>query len=195
MTFSTLGTDTTTNQPVYLYKTSRTQGLYIVGLQGMGKSGLLENLIIDDIKQGTGVCVLDPHGELIDHVIARLPGKAEEEKVIYLDLTVKDYFFGLNLFDCADPTDDGEITQTVNQVTHVFEKAFGISMEATPRIYDYLFNSAYTLIANPGYTMIDIPLLFNDACRQKLLRNVPSTEVIKFWHDYKQLPQQEQSSQ
>ena len=58
MTYSKLGTDTATGQPVYLPKTARTRGLYIIGLPGMGKSGLLENLIIDDIKQGTGVSSL-----------------------------------------------------------------------------------------------------------------------------------------
>ena len=189
MTFSTLGTDTTTNQPVYLYKASRTQGLYIVGLQGMGKSGLLENLIIDDIKQGLGVCVLDPHGELIDHVIARLPGR--EKDVILLDIAEEEYFFGLNLLECADPTNTRKVSFTRSQVLHVFEKAFGVSMSATPRIYDYLFNCAYTLIANPGHTLLEIPLLFNDTCRQKLLSNVYSAEVHKFWDDHKHLPQQE----
>src|SRR5438128_1182860 len=108
MTFSTLGYDTQTGKPVHLYKASRTQGLYILGLQRMGKSGLFENLISDDIKQGIGVCVLDPHGELIDHVIARLDPTREQD-VILLDITDKQYAFGLNLFDCPDPTDDSAI--------------------------------------------------------------------------------------
>src|SRR5437588_340454 len=123
MTFSVLGIDTQTNQRVELPKTSRPQGLYIIGIQGTGKSGLIENLIIQDIKQQIGVCVLDPHGELIEHVIARLPGKAEEEKVILLDLANYTHPFGLNLFECPDPTDDGEIVKTLYQVLHVFEKA------------------------------------------------------------------------
>src|SRR5436853_7695426 len=101
MTFSTLGTDTQTGKPVHLYKASRTQGLYILGLQRMGKSGLFENLISDDIKQGIGVCVLDPHGELIEHVIARLP-KHREQDVILLDIEDMLYFFGLPLLDCTD---------------------------------------------------------------------------------------------
>src|SRR5436853_3390236 len=126
MTFSTLGTDIQTGKPVRLYKASRTQGVYVIGLQGMGKSGLIENLILQDIKQQIGVCVLDPHGELIDHVIARLPGKTEEDKVIFLDLADYTSPFGLNLFECPDPTDDGEIVKTLYQVLHVFEKAYGI---------------------------------------------------------------------
>src|SRR5437763_9876435 len=100
MTFSKLGTDTDTGQIVELPKTSRPQGLYIIGIQGTGKSGLIENLIMQDIRQQIGVCVLDPHGELIEHVIARLPGKTEEDKVIFLDLANYAYPFGLNLFAC-----------------------------------------------------------------------------------------------
>jgi len=181
VTFSTIGTDTQSGKRVDIFKLSRLLGLYIIGLQGMGKSGLFEELILQDIKQDIGVCVLDPHGELIDNIIKRLPD-TKEQKVIYLDLAETNYFFGLNLFECPDPTRDDEIIKIVNQVAHVFEKAFGISMDATPRIYDNLFNCAYTLIANPGYTLIDLRLLLtNAACRQTLLANVGDDDVLDFW--------------
>ncbi|HEU5376684.1 MAG TPA: TraM recognition domain-containing protein [Ktedonobacteraceae bacterium] len=192
MTFTLLGMDTQTGQRVEAPKLSRLLGFYIIGLQGMGKSGLFEEMIVQDIKQGIGVCVLDPHGELVDNIIARLPD-GKEEKVIYLDLAETNYFFGLNLFACPDPVSDDEITKTVSQVAHVFEKAFGVSMSDTPRIYDYLFNSAYTLIANPGYTLIDIPLVFTAAVLKRFLANVPSAEVLRFWDDVNQLPKPDQS--
>ena len=102
MTFSKLGTDLLTGQIVELPKSSRPQGLYIIGIQGTGKSGLIENLIMQDIKQQIGVCVLDPHGELIEHVIARLEPKQEKD-VILLDIAQEDYPFGLNLFTCSNP--------------------------------------------------------------------------------------------
>lgn len=194
MTFSLIGEDTTTGQAVYLYQKYRIEGLTVVGLQRMGKSGLFEEFILSDIKQGIGVCVLDPHGELVESVRARLD-KSHERDVIFLDLLDTAFPFGINILECSDPTSDDRITETVNQVTHVFEKAFRVSPQATPRIYDYLFNSAYVLIANPGHTLIDIPLLFNEASRQKLLGNVPSYDVLKFWRDFKQLPQQKQDEE
>src|SRR5947207_9624020 len=58
--------------PVHLYKASRPQHVLVQGLSGTGKSGLIENLCFDDAKQGTGFCLIDPHGELVDHVIARI---------------------------------------------------------------------------------------------------------------------------
>jgi hypothetical protein len=180
MTSSVLGIDAQTGLRVELPKTSRLQGLYIIGIQGYGKSGLIENLIIQDIKQNIGACVLDPHGELIGHVLARLDPKYEKN-VILLDMTVEKYFFGLNLFACPNPTSDREIAKTLSQVLHVFEKAYGINRD-TPLMYDLLYNSAYVLIANPGYTMIDIRLLLtNETCRKKLLRNVLNSDVRSFW--------------
>src|SRR5436305_243266 len=161
MTFSKLGTDVETGQTVELPKTSRPQGLYIIGIQGTGKSGLIENLIMQDIKQQIGVCVLDPHGELIEHVLARLPDKQTEEKVIFLDINDYHHPFGLNLFTCADLTNPFEVQKTIDKVKHIFEKLLGVSTE-TPLILDYLYNCTATLIANPGYTMADIPLLLSD---------------------------------
>jgi hypothetical protein len=180
MTYSKLGKDTKTDEWVNIFKTSRLLGLYIIGLQGMGKSGLIEELIVQDIKQEIGVCVLDPHGELVDHVIARLPDD-KQDKVILLDLANYEHPFGLNLFECARPTDDGEIVQTLYQVLHVFEKAYGI-VPTTPLMYDLLYNTVYTLIANPGSTMIDIRLLLtNDVCRRKLVQNVPNPDIQSYW--------------
>src|SRR5437016_516893 len=191
MTFSKLGTDLQTGQIVELPKTSRPQGLYIIGIQGTGKSGLIENLIMQDIDQQIGVCVLDPHGELIDHVIARLEPKHEKD-VILLDITKYQNPFGLNLFTCSDLTNPEKVEQTVGQVMHVFEKLFGVSHD-TPLILEYLLNCTYTLVANQGYTMAEIPLLLTDKnCRQKLVANVKKQQVLTFWRDFDSMPPSEQ---
>jgi hypothetical protein len=188
---SLLGYDQETDQPVFVPKAARRQGTYLIGLQGTGKSGLLENLIDQDIKQGTGVCVIDPHGELIDHIIARLPGKAED-RVILLDIEKYRYPFGFNIFACPDPTDPLEYQRTFDRVKHVFEKLLGVSTE-TRQILEYLENCAYVLIANQGYTMADIELLLTDKhCRQRLLAQVNKPQVLRFWQDYEAMPPSEQ---
>ncbi len=164
---------------------SRRQGLYIIGATGTGKSGLKENLIVQDIKQGYGVCILDPHGDLINAVLSRMD--RHEDDVILLDITDYHYPFGINLFSCSDPTNPLEVQKIVDQVFHVFEKLLGVSQE-TQLILEYLYNCTATLIANPGYTMADIPLLLQDeACRRKLVANVTDSDVIGFWkhHDQK----------
>jgi hypothetical protein len=193
VTSSVIGIDTKTGQRVHIPKPSRLQGLYIIGIPGTGKSGLIENLIIDDIKQGTGVAVLDPHGDLINNVLARMDRR--EDDVLLLDITDYHYPFGLNLFACSDLTNPIEVQKTVDQVMHVFEKLYGVSRD-TPLILDYLRNCTYTLIANPGYTMAEIPLLLlNEKCRRKLVANVDDIDVRHFWQQYEQMKPNEQNEQ
>ena len=167
------------------------RAFYIIGLQGTGKSGLLENLIMQDIDQQIGVCILDPHGELVEHIIARLPGKAEDQ-VILLDIENYRFPFGLNIFACPDPTDPREFQRTLDRVRHVSEKLLGVSTE-TRLILEYLVNCTHTLIANQGYTMADIELLLTDKhCRQRLLAKVKKPQVLRFWQDYDVMPPSEQ---
>src|SRR5690349_936822 len=92
--YSVLGYDIHTNKPVMVSQASRRQGLYIIGATGTGKTGLVENLIIQDIKQGLGVGLLDPHGDLTNAVLSRLPPtrfvdgveRITEQDVILLDI-------------------------------------------------------------------------------------------------------------
>jgi len=192
VTFSTIGTETTTNQPVLINKTVRPQGLYIVGRQGTGKSGLLENLIIQDIKQGLGVCVIDPHyeGGIIDNIIARLPGR--EKDVILLNIRDYQYPFGLNLFSCSDLNDPVAFQEVVDRVMHIFEKLFSVTYD-TPLLWEYVSSCIHTIVANPGYTMAEIPLLLTDKnSRQKLVTSVKKSEVLRFWQRYELLRPDEQ---
>src|SRR5436305_2263611 len=161
-------------------------------MQRMGKSGLLENLIMQDIDQQIGVCVLDPHGELIEHVLARLEPKHERD-VILLDVADEDYPFGLNLFTCPNPNSPKAVEKTVDKVMHVFDKLLGVSDE-TPLIAQYLLHCTHTLVANPGYTMAEIPLLLtNKNCRQRLVANVKKVQTRLFWDEYydPMLPQEQ----
>src|SRR5207253_46973 len=114
---SLLGKDAQTHEPVSLFQAARRQGLYIIGGTGQGKTGLEENLIVQDTEQGLGVCVLDPHGDLIKAVLARLPDSREND-VVYLDIADSSYAFGINLFTCSDPTDPLVVSHAASKVMH-----------------------------------------------------------------------------
>src|SRR6266550_9293961 len=77
-------------EKVLLPKTSRRQGTYIIGSTGSGKTVLLKNLIRQDINQQIGVCVLDPHGDLIDDIIAGLSDD-QVGRVVLLDIEDTEY--------------------------------------------------------------------------------------------------------
>src|SRR5437763_4304962 len=85
-------------QKIPLSSFDRLQQTYIIGANGVGKSTTLLKLILRDISFGYGVCVIDPHGDLISDVIACMPGRIED--VVLLSLTNPDLPFGLNLFHC-----------------------------------------------------------------------------------------------
>lgn len=192
MTFSVLGIDTQTGQRIELPKTSRLQGLYIIGAPGMGKTGLVENLIVEDMKQGLGVCLLDPHGDLTQAVLSRVPDHREQD-VILLDLLDTAYPFGLNLYQCDDPTDSKKVSYTRAQVMHIFTKLWGDeSGNLGVRIEQYLRNSATTLIEK-GYTMAELPLLFqNKYARSVLTANLASPQTRSFWKGYNELKPDDQ---
>src|SRR5437763_16008344 len=190
MTFSVLGTDIETNQRVELPQASRRQGIYIIGANGTGKTGLIEQLILQDIDQGLGVGLLDPHGDLTNAILAKMSKR--EDDVILLDIQDEDHPFGLNIFECPNPQSPTAVQKIVDLVMHIFEKLYDVSRQ-TPRMAQFLRNCTHTLVANPGYTMADIPLLLQDEeCRKKLVANVTDPQVQLFWKTYNALRPSEQ---
>ena len=68
-----LGYDTQTGNPVTLCAEARARGIYMIGATGTGKTTLLQSIAYQDMKAGEGLCVLDPHGDMIDYLLARVP--------------------------------------------------------------------------------------------------------------------------
>jgi hypothetical protein len=180
---SILGTDFRNGRGVAISQKARQQGLYIIGANGTGKSTLLANLILTDIRGGLGACLIEPHGDLTNTVLAGIPDSRLKD-VILLDMTDSEYPFGLNLFQCGEPRTIREMALTANFVQHVFEKIWGVGTD-TPRLMQVLRAVTRTLIENPGTTFAEIPLLFSsDTVREKMVANLTNTEIISFWEDY-----------
>src|SRR2546421_5044086 len=85
----------------------RQSGMYVCGVQGSGKSGLLHSLILQDIKQDQAVIVVDPHGDLVDDVVACMP-EDKLEKTYVLDIADRDFPYGLNMFSVAKQAGETE---------------------------------------------------------------------------------------
>jgi hypothetical protein len=180
--YSIIGTDL--KDDIAISQKARQQGLYIIGTNGTGKSTLNANLILTDIKQGLGVCLIEPHGDLTNTVLAGIPNYRLKD-VILLDMTDSEYPFGLNLFQCSEPRTISKIAATANFVQHVFEKIWGRLGTDTPRLMQVLRGVTRTLIENPGTTFAEIPLLFSsDSIRESMIKNLTNSEIISFWEDY-----------
>ena len=83
-------------------KRDRRQHYYVVGKTGTGKSELLKNLILQDINNGEGVGVVDPHGELAEDVLRKIPASRIND-VIYFNPSDMDYPIGFNVLEVPNP--------------------------------------------------------------------------------------------
>ena len=70
-------------KPVYLTEDDRRRHIYIIGQTGVGKSTLITNMVIDDIKNGKGVAIIDPHGDLIEKILGAIPKERVDDVIVF----------------------------------------------------------------------------------------------------------------
>jgi hypothetical protein len=188
-----LGTDTKTGRLVTISLKERYLGQYDIGGTGTGKTTLLTNMILSDISQGHGACLIDPHFDLVRSVISGMPQDRLRD-VILLDLADSaDYPVGINLYECPQPKTLKTIAATSSFVSHVFEKVWGAQTETTPRLMMVLRALTRTLIENsPEATFTEIPLLLtNEAIRATMVKNISNSSIASFWEGYNRRTQRD----
>jgi hypothetical protein len=191
----TLGIDIQSGQPVLLEQKQRLRGFYGIGIPGSGKTTLAINMILQDIRQGMGVCSIDIHGDATNAILARIPLNRVNDVILFNPFD-ENYAPGLNPYQCRNLKDSKERSRTVSYVMQIFAKLFTRSgdFSETPQMAQVLRNTAYTLLDNPGMTMAEIPLLLNNEdARTRLVGNVTNAQVRGFWeHVYDRMKPQEQ---
>jgi len=161
----------------------RLRHMYVIGKSGVGKSTLFESMISQDIVNGEGVCMLDPHGETIDKVLERIPDHRKED-VVYIDPSDTERPIGLNLLEVQDTSQKNLMASgLLAAIKHHFDYSWG------PRL-EYLLNYCLlTLIDVPGTTMLGITRLLEDKnYRNYILHWVKDPVVVRFWEkEYKEM--------
>src|SRR3990167_8313910 len=82
-------------------RTDRRQHMYVVGKTGTGKTTLMHNLMVQDIANGEGVCVIDPHGEFVEGLLQRIPEHRKDD-VVYFNPADQDSSVGFNVLELPD---------------------------------------------------------------------------------------------
>lgn len=182
-----------TKKRINLDHEDRRRHIYAVGQTGTGKSTFLENLALQDMLNGNGFAFIDPHGDVVENLMAKVP-KERTEDVIYFNPSDMEYPLGLNMFEFDDPDQiDFLIQETIGMLYKLYDpQRQGI---IGPR-YEHLFRSAaQTVMADPaGGTFIDIPKLFNDdAYVRSKLKHVTDQTIIDFWT--KEMPASQRSNE
>ena len=157
----------------------RRRHMYIIGKSGSGKSVFISNLAIQDIKAGKGVCIVDPHGDLIEDVLAHVP-KERAEDVIIFDPSDTDRPLGLNMLEAQT---EEQRDFAVQEMISIFYKLFPPEMIG-PMFEHQMRNVMLTLMADinmPG-TIIDIPRMFtDDDFVKEYLKKLKDPVVRAFW--------------
>jgi type IV secretory pathway TraG/TraD family ATPase VirD4 len=153
----------------------------MIGKTGTGKTTLYQNMVLQDIKAGRGVCFVDPHGEAIDYILARIP-KNRIEDVVVFDPSNLDFPSGLNLLEWKTEADKDFL---VSEAIQIFYKIFDPEQTGVigPQFEHWMRNAALTVMADPeGGTLLEIPKLFVDKNfemhKRKFLKD---PVVIEFW--------------
>lgn len=156
----------------------RRRHMYVIGKTGMGKSTLLENMIIQDIRARRGLAVVDPHGDLVEKVIKYIPSYRIND-VVYLNPADVDFPIAFNILESVDPTHRHLVA---SGLIAVFKKMWLDSWG--PRLEHILRNTILALIEYPGSTLLGVTrMLVDKVYRKKVVDHLSDPIVKAFWRD------------
>ncbi len=169
-------------RPIHIEVRDRMRHMYIIGKTGVGKSELLKEMIKQDIEAGRGVCVIDPHGDLIEDTLRYIPPERAED-VILFDPAETSRPMGLNLLEVQTEEQKHFITSAIiNLMYKLYDpQRTGI---IGPRFEHAVRNAMLTIMSEPGTTFIEIVRVMTDQKYvQELLPKVQDPIVRRYWTD------------
>ncbi|MBI2037342.1 MAG: type IV secretion system DNA-binding domain-containing protein [Candidatus Magasanikbacteria bacterium] len=154
----------------------RRRHMYVVGKTGMGKTTLLENMVLNDIYAGHGVGVVDPHGDFAEKIINYIPSHRIND-LVYFNPSDIDYPIGFNILETIDPRYRHLVA---SGLMGVFKKIWPDVWSA--RMEYILNNTLLALLEFPNTTLLGINrLLADDAYRKRVVRNLKDPVIKAFW--------------
>ena len=154
----------------------RRKHFYLIGKTGTGKSTLIANMAISDIRNRKGVCVIDPHGDLSEILLDYIPSYRVND-VIYLDPSDSKHAFSLNPLDVENPEQRELI---VSGIVAIFHKLYGNTWG--PRLEYILRNALLSVIKLPNPTLLMVQeILTDDNFRHKAIEKLDDKVLRNYW--------------
>lgn len=166
--------------PIRMAEDDRRRHMYIIGKSGTGKSVFQQNLIIQDIAAGKGVCLIDPHGDLVDAVLEHIPPERADD-VILFDPSDTERPIGLNMLEFENPE---QKTFVINEMINIFDKLYDLKATGGPMFEQYMRNAMLLMMEDPasGSTLLEVPKVLADAAFRKFKLEKCLNPVVKdFW--------------
>ncbi len=167
---------------VYLGNEDRMRHVYIIGKTGTGKSEVLKDMIVQDIREGKGLCFMDPHGDALQDIMKLIPPERAED-VIYFNPSDTERPMGLNLLEAK--TEDQKhfaATAVINMMYKLFDPyKTGI---VGPRFEHAVRNAMLTAMSDEGSTFVEVMRILTDSrFVQELLPKVTDPIIRRYWTD------------
>ncbi|OGI80207.1 hypothetical protein A3D43_00010 [Candidatus Nomurabacteria bacterium RIFCSPHIGHO2_02_FULL_41_52] len=161
-------------------KSDRRHHLYIVGKTGTGKSTLIKNMVIQDMRLGHGVALVDPHGDLVEDLLNFIP-KERTNQVVYFNPADTSYPVAINILEAKGDDEKHLVASSLVSVfKHLWKDFWG------PRLEHILYNCVLALMDTPGQTLLGVyRMLVDEAYRKSIVVNIKDPIVKMFWvEDY-----------
>jgi len=157
-------------------RTDRRQHMYVIGKTGVGKTAFLKNMALQDINNGQGLAIIDPHGEFVEEVLDNIPPHRIND-VVYFNPADMDFPVSFNIMDVQDPKYKHLIASgLIGIFTKIWANVWSARMEYI------LANCILALLDTPGTTLLGIPRMLVDRdYRQKIINNLKDPVVKSFW--------------
>src|ERR1044071_886754 len=150
--------------------------MYLIGKTGTGKSTLLETLIQQDIASGQGLALLDPHGDLVEKILAQLPEHRKED-LIYFNVPDHTQALSLNPLESIAPL---KRPLAASGLLEVFKKLWLDSWG--PRLEHIMRNALLAMFDQPQATLADVLRLLEDQTfRKEAVTQIKNAQVRNFW--------------
>jgi len=164
------------NQKFGIYDADRLFHMHVIGKTGTGKSTLIKSMILQDIENGKGCCLFDPHGDLVESVVARIP-KERLNDIVYLDITDVKLKYGYNPLKRVPYEMRALVTSGMLDVfKKLWKNAWGVRLEHILR------NTLLALLDAPSASLSDVPkMLLDKRFRYQVIGHIQNPEVKEFW--------------
>jgi len=163
-----------------LFSSQRTTHTYVIGQPGTGKSRALESWAMQDILAGRGVTVIDPHGDLFQHLLLRVAALPADirQRVVIVDPCDPKWVVSFNPLDSVDKH---SLERTALFLTDVVIKIWRIDVASAPRLV-WLLTNSFLALADLGLTLLDLPrFLLDTSFREQVLPKVTHAGVRAYF--------------
>ena len=162
----------------------RRRHMYVIGKTGTGKSTMIANMAIDDMKKGHGLAIIDPHGDLSEIILNYVPSHRIND-VCYLEPANKEFPFSINILEVKDPS---QAELIASGIVSIFQKLYAFSWG--PRLEYILRNTLLTLAQTPQTTLVDIPRILTDkSFRHHVVDRLQDPVMKNFWsNEFERMP-------